>query len=253
MPDEMYTSFAQVYDLFMEDTPYAQWADTIHRILTEEGCGGGLVCELGCGTGRMTRELAARGYDMTGIDLSPDMLAIAREMEPPEGARPILYLNQDMRGFELYGTMAAIVSVCDCINYITDPGELQQVFALVQNYLDPDGIFIFDINSRYKYQEVLAENTFSEMREDACYVWENSFDPETQENIYDLELFVREDESGLYQRFHETHIQRAYGREEIRGWLEHAGLFLQRELDLDTGGAVREDSQRICFVARKRA
>ena len=147
-----YTGFAQVYDTFMDNVPYEEWADDLTELLKKNGASGGLVAELGCGTGRMTRALAARGYDMIGIDNSGDMLAIAME-QPSEG---ILYLEQDMREFELYGTVAAVVSVCDSLNYITEEEDLLEVFRLVNNYLDPGGVFIFDLNTVYKYREVLG-------------------------------------------------------------------------------------------------
>ena len=146
---EAYTEFATVYDTFMDNVPYEAWEKYLVDILKAEGINDGLLLELGCGTGRMTRLLAAEGYDMIGVDNSEEMLSVAREytMENTE----ILYLLQDMREFELYGTIRAVVSVCDSMNYIMSEEDLRQVFSLVNNYLDPGGIFIFDMNTRYKY------------------------------------------------------------------------------------------------------
>ena len=120
---------------------------------------------MGCGTGAMTRYLDAHGYDMTGIDVSEEMLTIAKEKSSPD----ILYLLQDMREFELYGTMRAAVSICDSMNYILEEDDLLQVFSLVNNYLDPGGIFIFDLNTVYKYQEILGEQTIAEDREECSF------------------------------------------------------------------------------------
>ena len=138
-----YEKFAQVYDLFMDNIDYEEWADYITDHLKKYGIEDGLVLELGCGTGTMTGLLADRGYDMIGVDNSGEMLAEAMEKRMESG-QDILYLQQDMQEFELYGTVRAIVSVCDSLNYITEREELLQVFRLVNNYLDPEGLFLFD-------------------------------------------------------------------------------------------------------------
>ena len=145
---DAYTSFAQVYDLFMDNVPYDQWCRYITELLREYGIQDGLVLELGCGTGVLTRKLAAKGYDMIGVDYSEDMLEIA--MDHRQEGEDILYLLQDMREFELYGTVRAAVSICDSMNYIVEYQDLVQVMKLVNNYLDPGGIFIFDLNTPYK-------------------------------------------------------------------------------------------------------
>ena len=157
---ESYTSFAAVYDMFMDNIPYEEWASYVISLLREEGIDDGLVLDLGCGTGSLTEILAREGYDMTGIDLSPDMLQIAMEKRMESG-RDILYLNQDMREFELYGTVRAVISICDSLNYITEEAELEEVFRLVNNYLDPEGVFIFDFNTVYKYREILGDQTIA--------------------------------------------------------------------------------------------
>jgi len=146
---EAYSGFAEVYDLFMDNVPYEIWGEYLLDRLLEYGIRDGLVLDLGCGTGKVTRFLAKEGYDMIGVDVSQEMLGIAAEKES-EG-KPILYLNQDMREFELYGTVRAVVSVCDTLNYLTEQEDLLSVFKLVNNYLDPGGIFIFDMNTIYKY------------------------------------------------------------------------------------------------------
>ena len=158
---DAYTSFAQVYDLFMDNVPYEAWGEYLDMLFKEYGIEDGLVLDLGCGTGKLTRFLAEKGYDMIGVDYSFEMLDIAKEQSDPS----ILYLLQDMREFELYGTVRAVYSACDCLNYILEEEELREVFALVNNYLDPGGLFVFDINTPYKYKELLAENTFAETRE----------------------------------------------------------------------------------------
>ena len=146
---EAYTDFASVYDELMDNIPYGTWCENIVEELKHYGITDGIVCELGCGTGSVTELLAAKGFDMIGVDASQEMLRIACEKRARSGM-DILYLNQDMREFELYGTVRAVVSICDSINYLLDKESLQACFRLVQNYLDPDGIFFFDFNTRYK-------------------------------------------------------------------------------------------------------
>lgn len=155
---EAYSGFAEVYDLFMDNVPYEEWSHYLMQILKNNGITDGLVLDLGCGTGKITRLLSKAGYDMIGVDISEEMLSIAREQESED----ILYLHQDMRDFELYGTVKAVVSICDSMNYITEEEDLLTVFRLVNNYLDPGGIFVFDLNTIYKYKEILGETTICE-------------------------------------------------------------------------------------------
>ena len=187
---EAYTSFAEVYDTFMDNVPYEEWADYLEDRLKEYGIRDGLVLELGCGTGSMTELLAEKGYDMIGVDNSEDMLEIAMEKRIESG-HDILYLLQNMQEFELYGTVRAIV---------TDKNELQEVFCLVNNYLDPQGIFIFDFNTEYKYREILGNQVIAEDRDECSFIWENYYNHTSMINEYELTLFVREDEEeALYK------------------------------------------------------
>lgn len=197
---EAYTSFAEVYDTFMDNVPYEEWAEYLAELLQEYDIEDGLVLDLGCGTGSLTEILATKGYDMIGADGSAEMLEIAMEKKAQSG-HDILYLLQDMREFELYGTVRAVVSVCDCVNYITDEKELEQVFRLVNNYLDPEGIFIFDFNTEYKYKEILGEQTIAEDREDCSFIWDNYYYEDESMNEYELTLFIKEQDSNLYRKY----------------------------------------------------
>ena len=194
-----YESFARVYDLFMDNVPYEEWGSYLTGLLREYGICSGTVAELGCGTGKMTRLLAAAGYDMIGVDNSEEMLEIAREAEyeadawsaaeawdeadetdaleeyaelgepdePEESDEPdepdepdelpnggILYLLEDMRELELYGSVRAVVSVCDSMNYILEEADLREVFSRVHEYLEEDGVVTFDLNTVYKYRDL---------------------------------------------------------------------------------------------------
>ena len=246
---EAYTEFAQVYDRFMDNVPYEAWCEGISKILTEHGISEGLVLDLGCGTGTMTRLLRQKGYDMIGVDASAEMLEIARN-HPDEG---ILYLQQDMREFELYGTVRAAVSVCDSVNYITEPEELKEVFRLVNNYLDPEGVFIFDFNTVYKYKEVMGDTVIAEDRGECSFIWDNYYYDEEKINEYDLTLFIREEgkEKNLYRKYQETHYQRGYTLDEMKELIQSSGLIFETAYDAFTHEAPTEKSERIYIIARE--
>lgn len=244
---QAYSGFAKVYDLFMDNVPYEEWSRYLVGLLQEYGVDSGIVLDLGCGTGKMTRLLQAAGYDMIGLDNSEEMLGAAME----QAAEGILYLCQDMREFELYGTVAAVVSICDSMNYILEEEELKQVFHLVNNYLDPGGIFIFDLNSLYKYETLLGEATICENRDEGSFIWENYYDREERLNEYDLTLFIRE-ESGLYRKYEETHYQRGYSLLQVQRLLEEAGMEFAAAYEAGTRKAPGEESERIYVVAREK-
>lgn len=245
---DAYTGFAEVYDTFMDNVPYAEWTEYYAGILKENGIRDGLVLDLGCGTGSMTELLAGLGYDMIGVDNSEEMLEIASEKKAASGY-DILYLLQDMREFELYGTVRAVISACDSVNYITEPEELAETFALVNNYLDPGGLFLFDFNTEYKYREILGDTTIAENRDECSFIWENFYDPQERINEYDLTIFVREGE--LYRKFEETHFQRGYTVREVTDCLREAGMELVAMYDGFTKEQPDEESTRICVVARE--
>ncbi len=241
-----YESFAMVYDELMDNVPYEKWWLRIRSLLHENGIKDGIVLDLACGTGRLTRLMSRDGYDMIGVDRSVEMLQIARENSP----RDCLYLLQDMREFELYGTVRAAVCACDSLNYLTDPRDLQEVFSLVNNYLDPGGIFVFDVNTDYKYRKILGDTVIAEDREDVSFIWFNEYDKEAQINSIELNVFVRE-EDGRYRKFCEEHVQRGYTMQEILDLLEGAGMKYIAAYDGYSGKEADSSSERIVFVARE--
>ena len=292
---EAYTGFAQVYDTFMDDTPYEEWSRFLPALLQKhregrqdpvssgnvpaDGKGTGnnyaietddnvikenlhqeqnTILDLGCGTGTLTMLLAGRGYDMIGIDNAQEMLQIAMEKRDAAGL-DILYLQQDMRSFELYGTVGAVISVCDSVNYLLEEEEIVQTFRLVNNYLFPQGIFIFDFNTVYKYAQVIGDATIAENREECSFIWDNYYHEEEQINEYDLTVFVKEPanmeqaDHALYRRFQETHYQRGYELEQMKDCLRRAGMVFVEAVDADTHEAVNDVSERIYVVARKGA
>ena len=246
--NESYTSFAQVYDMFMDNVDYSAWSKYLIQLLKEYQVEDGLVLDLGCGTGNMTELLAKEGYDMIGVDNSEDMLEIASEKRAESGLN-ILYLLQDMREFELYGTVKAVVSICDSINYILEEDDLREVFSLVNNYLDPKGVFIFDFNTRYKYEEILGDRTIAENREECSFIWDNYYYEDEKINEYDLTLFIRE-ESDLYRKYEELHYQKAYELEQVKELLLQAGMEFVAAYDAFTHDPVTAESERMYIIAR---
>ncbi len=246
-----YEGFASVYDIFMDDVDYDMWLEYVKSIYKKEGLSPKLGLDLGCGTGNMTHRLAKEGIDMIGIDISDQMLAEAVKKAKADNL-DILYLSQDMREFELYGTVDLIVSLCDSLNYITEEEDLLTVFKLVNNYLDPKGLFIFDINTEYKFKEILGDNTFSYTTENAAYTWENCYDEEERINEYYVNIFVKDNNSGKYDRFEEFHYERAYLIDEIKKLLNEAGLEFVACYDAFTFDSPKEDSSRVYFVAREK-
>ena len=255
-----YNSFAWVYDTFMDNIPYDEWTEYLTGLLSEYGVREGLVLDLGCGTGNVTARLAERGFDMIGIDNSEEMLMEAQEKNMESGSG-ILYLLQDMRSFELYGTVAAVVSICDSMNYILEKEDLEQVFRLVNNYLDPGGIFVFDFNTRYKYQEVIGDQVIAENREDCSFIWENSYDEKEHINIYDLTIFIKEsedpteedpgEEDNLFRRYQETHYQKGWRMEDMEEAAIAAGMKVLAVYDAFTEDVPRQDSERLYMIVQE--
>lgn len=265
---ETYSDFAGIYDELMDNVPYERWCETVSALMKkygvslpvrgEEAVSGArdalaserdLVVDLGCGTGTLTELLYQKGYDMIGVDNAPSMLGIAMEKREESGSE-ILYLLQDMRELELYSTVGTVVSVCDSVNYILEEEELLEVFRLVNNYLYPGGVFIFDFNTDYKYREVIGDAVIAENREDCSFIWENSYDGELCLNEYDLTVFVQED-GELFRRFTETHVQRGYDVEQMKELVRQAGMELVEIMDADTLEAVCDVSERVYIVARE--
>lgn len=261
---EAYTGFAEVYDVFMDETPYEEWMGEIIRCIDKYGVSKrkdnadreedvleterDLVVDLGCGTGTLTEMMAAEGYDMIGIDNSQEMLTIAMEKRDASG-HETMYLLQDMRELELYSTVGTVICVCDSLNYLLEEEEVLETFQLVDNYLYPGGTFIFDFNTVYKYSEVIGDTTIAENRDECSFIWENFYHEEEQINEYDLTLFIKEEEH--YCKFEETHYQKGYTFEKVRELLARAGLELVEAVDADTLGEVTDVSERIRIVAKE--
>ena len=269
---ESYQSFASVYDEFMDGTDYQLTADKIRGILLQYGpskpaelrtgeseardvllaAEKNLVVDLGCGTGKLTEILSDMGFDVMGIDLSEEMLSIALERRD-RLRHKTLYLCQDMRDFELYGTAGSFVSVGDSVNYLLTDEDMDRMVRRVNTFLYPGGIFVFDFKTLHLYRDVIGESTIAEDREDCSFIWENWFDLDTRINEYDLSLFIRDREAGenVFHKYQEIHRQRGYTLEEMKKYVSDAGLEWIDQMDSDTMGPVTPDTERILCVVRE--
>lgn len=244
-----YGKFASIYDrLIKADIDYGKIAKFVENIVDEAGFGKGIVLDLACGSGILTEKLKKLGYDMIGIDLSVDMLNIAKENNPD-----ILYLCQDMREFELYGTVDCICCMTDALNYITEENELLEVFRLAKNYLNPGAPFVFDMNSVYKFENILSNNTFTYEDDEVFYVWENEYDEESKICEFYLTFFVRangkKDCEEMYERFDEMHKEKAYSVSEVENLLRRAGFSTCQVYSDYEKKPINGCSERYIFVA----
>ena len=247
----IYDLIAPIYDIENQSLDYEAWADffekQFEKYLPQKP---ELVLDLGCGTGKMTLTLAKRGYDMTGVDYSPEMLDIARREEALAKAQnKVLWLCQDMREFELYGTVGACVCCLDTVNHITVTRDLKTIFSLVHNYLDPDGLFIFDINGKGKFENVYANEVYTYEEDGNFVVWENDYRKKSGLCDFYITLFEQQAD-GRYVRHDEVQTERAYSINTIRKSLaennfECLGIYC----DFDENDADDSD-ERIYFVAR---
>ena len=231
----------------MYDIDYSQWADYIEKIFKKSGLKPSLILDLGCGTGSFCIEMAKRGYDMIGIDSSPDMLSCA--IEKSSGSNSILFVNQDMTSFELYGTVDVIVCLLDSVNYILHKKDMKRLLSSVKNYLNPGGLFIFDINTPYKFENILKGNVFYDVSEEITYIWQNNFDKKRKICEFDLTFFIKDSEN--YIKYDELHYERCYEIEEIMEIINNSGLNLLKIYDGLKFRSPTPTSQRVFFVCSK--
>ena len=245
-----YDFLAGCYDELTYDVDYAGWADFIEANFRRRGIPGKTVLDLACGTGSLTRVLAERGYEMIGVDISPEMLAEAADKnQDVDGIAP-LFLCQPMEKLDLYGTIDACVCCLDSVNYVTDPKKLKKAFERVHLFLMPGGLFIFDVNSPYKL-EGLDGQVFLDETEDAYCVWRAEFSKRSRICSYFMDIFRLDEESGQWDRGEELHEERSYTVDELTGFLKQAGF-----RDIKVYGnlklrAPKPEEDRLLFVARK--
>ncbi|MBE6643982.1 MAG: class I SAM-dependent methyltransferase [Ruminococcaceae bacterium] len=248
----IYDLLAPFYDEINSDVDYSSWADFIERVIEQSYTDGKpeLVLDLGCGTGRMTLELAKRGYDMTGIDYSAEMLDIAKNAAESLGlGDKILWLSQDMCDFELYGTVDVTVSCLDCINHITDLKLIDKCFKLVHNYLVPNGLFIFDINGKHKFENVYSDNSYVMEASGNLCIWQNYYNKKNHLCDFYITLF-EENSDGRYARYDEMQRERMYTIRTIKKHLLDCGFeFMGAYRNFEFESAT-DDDERIYIAAR---
>lgn len=243
-----YSSFAEVYDSLTYDVDYENRVEYIISLMKKfSDIPVSMVLDLACGTGTVSVMLADKGYDVIGVDGSSEMLSQAVKKS---GDREILFLNQQMNNFELYGTVDAVVCLLDSVNYVLEKDDLLSCFAWVENYLNPGGVFIFDINTKHKLENVLAGNIFNDETEDVFYSWENYYDPDEKICEFDINFFVRKGD-GSYKRFNEIHYERAYSDREIKALLKKAKLELVAVYDDLTEQEPTKNSEKVFYIAKK--
>lgn len=243
-----YEAFASVYDLFMEQVEYDQWLSHIHAVWDRLGVKPKTIIDLGCGTGSILLPLAKEGFAVIGVDLSTEMLTEA-DHKAMEAGLSVRLACQDMTELELGEEADCILSLCDCMNYLTEDGQLAEAFQSIARHMKKDSIFLFDMNTEYKFREVLGQNVFGSAEESAAYIWENDYDEEEKINEYYVSFFI-EQENGLYERVEEYHYERAYSMEEIEHGLQAAGMELVEVYDGYSFDAPHAESERLLFAAR---
>ena len=243
-----YGSFARFYDGLTADAEYEKRADYCCSLLRAHGIDGGILLDLGCGTGSMSILMAERGYSVIGVDISADMLSEAREKAGNAGA-DILFLNQDMTELDLYGTISACISVLDCVNHLDSPEDVAKTFEKVSLFTERGGLFIFDVNTVYKHRNVLSDNAFVFENDDVYCVWQNEL---CDDDSVDVSLDFFEKSGDGYTRYCEFFTERAYPLAEIEKTLSESGFDVLGIYDDLSGNGVNEETERAVFVARKR-
>lgn len=243
-----YGSFAEYYDSLTSNVDYRKTAEYVSDILNENGINKGILLDLACGTGTMSLIMAQKGYDVIGVDNSPEMLGEARE-KAFEAGEDILFLCQDMCSIDLYGTVDCTVCLLDSLNHLESKEELLEAFKRVSLFTVPGGLFVFDVNTEYKHKYVLGDNTFVYENDDVYCVWQNEYDDESKTVEIFLDFF--QEENGLYRRSSEYFSERAFSDSDIKNLLSEAGF-----TDIKAYGELRKTApldteERVFYVARK--
>ena len=244
-----YSTFARYYDNLTANIDYVKRAEYFHEIIKRyKNTEGSILLDLACGTGSISEEFAKIGYDVIGVDYSDEMLGIALDKKFDSGLN-ILYLCQDMRKLDLYGSMDVTICALDSINHLNSLADVKKVFENVALFSEPQGLFIFDINTLYKHRNILANNTFTYETDNVFCVWENTLVEDTDEVKMNLEFFELE-ENGLYSRTSDSFSEKAYSEESIEELLRECGFELLAKFGDDTFSPPACNSQRIVYAAR---
>lgn len=244
-----YSAFAKYYDDLTANINYKNRGNYFHEIIKKYNVtDNNILLDLGCGTGSLSEIMSNLGYDVIGVDNSPEMLGIAMDKKFEKNL-PIQYLCQDMREIDMFGTIGITLCALDSINHLSGIEDVKKVFSRVSLFSEPKGLFIFDMNTLYKHRNILADNTFTYETDDVYCVWENSLDKNTDEININLEFFEREGE--VYHRTSESFKEKAYTPDIIENALSECGLEILAEYGDDTFDIPKENTQRIIIVTRR--
>lgn len=244
-----YTDFAEVYDILMGEVDYKGRSEYLLKLFEKHGKKPDLLLDLACGTGGFSNQFAKMGIEVIGVDMSEDMLAVARENSMESGC-DVLYLCQAAEELDLYGTVNGAVCCMDSLNHITDKEALQKAINNVSLFLEKDCLFIFDVNTVYKHREILGNNTFVFDEDEVYCVWQNSFNETELITDISLDFFVRDDD--IYIRTSEDFCERAYTTSELEEILKNAGFSIVAVYDDLSENPPTDKSERIIYVAKKR-
>ncbi len=246
-----YSSLASIYDIFTEDIDFVRYAARYGELLKSNGVpDGGFICDIACGTGKLSVRLALAGYDLICVDSSPDMLSRAAARFSEAGVSPLL-LCQDMVELDLYGTVNAFICTIDGLNHVLNADDLLEVFKRAALFLEPPGIFIFDLNTVKKHEITIGDGDFVYEDEGVFAVRASRYDPATHITTAKMDIFTRID-GGLWTRSYDEVAERAYPEKELLPILTEAGFEPLASYDDLNDAPANENSERVIRVCRKR-
>jgi SAM-dependent methyltransferase len=245
-----YGKFAYLYDELMKDVPYDKWVDLVKENVSKYNVKGIRLLDLACGTGELSVKFASKGFDVTGVDLSEDMLMVAQGKATDKGMNMQFY-QQNMAELEGLGQFDIIGIFCDSLNYLQSEQEVSDTFLRVYEHLDDNGLFIFDVHSIHKIMQIFMNQTFAINDDEISYIW-HSYQGEHPNSVeHDLSFFVLDQGSGKYDRYDELHFQRTFPIEVYGKWLKDAGFeVLEVTADFEAVSP-QTQSERIFFICRK--
>lgn len=242
----MYKDTAEFYDLLTSDIDYLKYVEFFSAVFEKHSkTAVHNVLDLGCGTGCLTIAMAEKGYDMTGVDTSADMLSVAYGKKCPG----VLWINQDFTELDLFGAYDAAISLLDCINHLLKEEMVEKYIKHMRNFVEPNGLFIFDINSEYKFKNIYKDNVFYSVEDDFTYIWENKFDEANGICEMDLTFFLREGD--IYKKFDSVNKEKSYSVEFLSKVLESSGFSIEALYADCSFDVPVTDTERIFFVCRR--
>jgi SAM-dependent methyltransferase len=247
-----YGKFAYLYDELMKDVPYDSWVSIVTEKWGQYQCRGKKLLDIACGTGELSVRFAKAGFEVTGVDLSGDMLTVA-QMKAEDNGLKLPFYQQNMVELDLYENFDVIGIFCDSLNYLQTEEEVIETFKNINGLLDKDGFFIFDVHSVHKIMNIFMNQTFTYDDEEICYIW-NCFQGDYPLSIeHELTFFVQDDETGKYDRYDEFHSQRTFPVEVYKNWLEASGFDVVETFSDFEGDQLSTEAERIFFIAKKQA